>query len=877
MLDSLVKRLSPLSSVCTGLCVLLIAGCGARKSSQGDNTNLPIPPPAKTWTDIPVANPKDRIIIHYHRQDEAYAGVNLWTWDGYNKNSPSPNYFVPAGQDRFGSVFEIDRAKYGESDKIGLIPRIGNNWNQKDGGDKFWYPALGNEVWLVCGQNEVYSNEPDISPKIELAFIDARDRIVLQLNAPAPTDVEAALFADGDLAHPMATATLLQIPANSGSSPSLRLALALSAPLDLAGKKYCVQLKGFGRPVALVPRGVLDDPELYFDADAKLGATYSPASTTFRLFAPTATGVSLVLDDEATGTKGRSTQALKSEPRGIWDLTVQGDLRGKFYAYSLEGPGFDPSREIVDPYAVNAVASTTRGRITDIAAPLQKGPGLAAATDHVIYEMHVRDFSIDPNSGAQHRGLYLGFTEPGTHLPGDASIRTTLDHLVELGVTDVELLPVADFKNDESSPTYNWGYDPMEYFSPEGMYATNPNDDSRVLELAALIEALHSRGIGVIMDVVYNHTADIAPLSSIVPGYYYRHLDNGALANGSRCGNEFRTEAPMGRKLILDSLKFWTKQYGMDGYRFDLMAIIDQETMKEAAQELRAINPNIILYGEPWVPAFSPLSDKSDKSAIRALEPIGAFNDDFRDALHGRPADASTGWMQDGSHREDLKKAMLISDWCATPGQSINYMTCHDDLTLWDKLKISMPGASDELLAGTTKLGFLALLTSEGVPFIQGGTEFSRTKGGDNNSYISPDSVNEIDWSLKKANSGLVAYVRDLIALRKAHPVFRLRTRVDVVSRLRFVDVPSDKVILYTLNGANLPGETWTSTCVVMNSDNSAAVDVALPAGTWSLAVDENGANAGEPSFSGSVHVSPKTGLILWQRGEVSSIDGPGH
>jgi pullulanase len=379
------------------------------------------------------------------------------------------------------------------------------------------------------------------------------------------------------------------------------------------------------------------------------------------------------------------------------------------------------------------------------------------------------------------------------------------------------------------------------------------------------------------MDVVYNHTADIAPLSSIVPGYYYRHLDNGALANGSRCGNEFRTEAPMGRKLILDSLKFWTKQYGMDGYRFDLMAIIDQETMKEAAQELRAINPNIILYGEPWVPAFSPLSDKSDKSAIRALEPIGAFNDDFRDALHGRPADASTGWMQDGSHREDLKKAMLISDWCATPGQSINYMTCHDDLTLWDKLKISMPGASDELLAGTTKLGFLALLTSEGVPFIQGGTEFSRTKGGDNNSYISPDSVNEIDWSLKKANSGLVAYVRDLIALRKAHPVFRLRTRVDVVSRLRFVDVPSDKVILYTLNGANLPGETWTSTCVVMNSDNSAAVDVALPAGTWSLAVDENGANAGEPSFSGSVHVSPKTGLILWQRGEVSSIDGPGH
>ena len=495
-----------------------------------------------------------------------------------------------------------------------------------------------------------------------------------------------------------------------------------------------------------------------------LGAVYTPQATTFRLFAPGAKGVNVVLYDAATGTQGRVENPLKGQD-DFWEGNVAGDLRGKFYVYRLDGPGLDPSREVLDPYAVNAVASSTRGRITELPPPTRPGPRVASATDIVVYEMHVRDFTFAPSSGVQHRGLYLGFTEPDTHLGDDAQIRTALDHLTELGVTHVELLPVQDFENDEARPRFNWGYVTTAFFSPEGMYATNPNDDSRVRELKALIDALHARGIGVIMDVVYNHTAGNAPFQSVAPGYYYRHRPDGGLSNGSGCGNEWSSETPMARRLILDSLKFWTREYGIDGYRFDLMALLDQDTMRQAEHELRAINPNVVLFGEPWTGGDSPLENKTDKSAFHQV-PVGAFNDDFRNALKGSPDGHDPGFIQNGSHRDALENAMRVSDWFATPAQSINYMTCHDNLVLWDKLKASMPNADDRELIETMKLGYLALLTSQGVPYMQGGEEFGRTKGGNNNSYNAPDSVNEVDWSLKRKHFDLFTYVRDAIALR---------------------------------------------------------------------------------------------------------------
>ena len=625
-----------------------------------------------------------------------------------------------------------------------------------------------------------------------------------------------------------------------------------------------------------------------------LGAMYTGAATTFRLFAPDAKTVSVVLYAEASGNEGRTIHPLRRKLNGLWDTTVKGHLIGKFYTYLLDVADTRRRREVLDPYAVNSVASSTRGRITPMTTPVGPGPKLESPTDAIIYEMQVRDFTIDPNSGVKKAGLYLGWTESGTHLSGEgegdetslrqeatarqaasplpmeSQIKTALDHLAELGVTHVELMPVQDFENDETSGAYNWGYITTDFFSPEGMFATNPDDNSRVRELKTLVSALHKHGIGVIMDVVYNHTSGRSPLMAIAPEYYYRRAPNGSLANGSGCGNEVKTEAPMARRLILDSLKYWVKEYGIDGFRFDLMALIDQETIREADRELRKIDPDIILFGEPWTGGQTPLTSKTDKAAIRQV-PVGAFNDDFRNALKGQPDGNEPGWIQNGSKRDALKAAMLVSDWFASPGQSINYMTCHDNLVLWDKLVASMPNADGALRIETMKLGFLTLFTSQGVPFMLGGGEFARTKGGDNNSYESPDSVNEIDWALKKEHLDLFNYVRDVIALRKAHPMFRLRTKSQVQSRVHFVDPPNREVLMFTINGEGVPGETWRRICVILNSADENDAEVTLPSGTWSAALDEGGTvSSSQPSTqnqsqSGKLTVRHKSGIVLYQ------------
>jgi len=599
------------------------------------------------------------------------------------------------------------------------------------------------------------------------------------------------------------------------------------------------------------------------EINSGLGAQFTRQATTFRIFAPTAKSVRVVLYDQAEGDAGRQENALFEKQNGLWELKVSGNLRGRFYTFVLEGPGLEPKREVLDPYATNAVASSMRGRITEMPSPPRPGPPLAAPTDAVIYEMHVRDFTIDPNAGVERGGLYLGWTETKTHLPNDEHIGTALENLTELGVTHVELLPMQDFENDESAGDYNWGYTTNAFFSPEGMFATNPNDDSRVREFKKLVDALHARGIGVIMDVVYNHTSGHAPFFAIAPQYYYRRVPDGSLANGSGCGNEFRSEAPMARKLIIDSLKFWVNEYGIDGFRIDLMALIDQTTMRQAERELRAIKPGLLLYGEPWKAGDSPLRDGTDKEAMRKVKPIGAFNDDFRNALKGYPDGDGPGWIQDGSKRDALKAAMLGTSWLASPAQSINYMTCHDNLVLWDKLEVSMQGASEQLREETMKLGYLALFTSQGVPFIQGGEEFARTKGGNNNSYNAPDSVNQVDWELKATHLDLFHYVRDLIALRRAHPLFRLRTRAQVASHVKFVDSPNEKLLIFTINGIGLPGETWSRACVILNSGSEPA-EVEPSGGNWSLALDAQGA-AQSGLIAGKVTLPPKSGLILYQ------------
>jgi pullulanase len=562
----------------------------------------------------------------------------------------------------------------------------------------------------------------------------------------------------------------------------------------------------------------------------------------------------VVLYDRPTGSAGRRAIPMKPVGKGIWEARVADDLAGEFYLY-----GLDDDREALDIYAINTVASSTRARITDLSKTgnVPAGPRVASPVDMVVYEIHVRDFTMATNSPARpaDRGKYRGFVDAA-------------DYLKELGVTHVQLLPVQDFENDETGTNYSWGYSTVAYNSPEGWYASNPNDDSRLREFKQLVAALHERGIGVIMDVVYNHTANNAPFNALVPRYYYRFRPDGSYANGSGCGNDFRTEAPMARKFVLDSLKYWVTEYGIDGFRFDLMALIDLDTMKDVERELRAIRPDIVLYGEPWGGGGnSPLKQPTNKQTIAGTH-LGAFNDNFRNALVGSPFNRTDpGFIQSGRNPDAVKRSLQGQwrDWGDGPFQVINFLSCHDNYVLYDKLKASRPGASHQDIIEMMKLGYLLLFTAQGVPFIQGGEEFARTKFGNDNSYNAPDRVNEVDWSLKQANHDLFTYVRDLIALRQAHPVFRIRAKEQIAAWMNFPDTGNPNVLMYTCDAGNVDGESWKRVCVIANAADDGNADVKLPEGVWQVAFDSTGAVTGQRTVEGSMPIRHKSGLIIFQ------------
>ncbi|NTU41730.1 MAG: type I pullulanase [Nitrospirales bacterium] len=702
-------------------------------------------------------------------------------------------------------------------------------------------------------------------------FLDAPDRIIVEGSSrmeSVPFRTEDILLTD-DQDQQISIASLALDVASSYS-----IVVMPSIPIDPT-KSYQFGVAGLEGTMAIMPRGVLNDASIFGNPDALMGAEYSRGGTMFRLFAPTANVVELILYESAEADLPVARHSLLRATAGLWEIKVSGDLRGLFYTFRLNGPDMEGDREVLDIYAINAVGG--RGRITALGETnppgweqAQHGPSVASPVDMVIYEMHVRDFTIDPNSGVSQKGLYLGFTETGACLHTEpekqTEIKTGLDHLTELGITHVQLMPVQHFGGPGRDGN-SWGYMTIAFNSPEGWYATNPNDDSRIRELKTLIKALHERGIGVIMDVIYNHTADTASFDRIVPGYYHRYWPDGSRSNGSGVGNEFCSERPMARKFILDSLKYWVVEYGVDGFRFDMMSLTDLETMREIEQALRRIRPDIVLYGEPWKGSGEPFSMTglpTSKENLRAAE-IAAFNDDFRDALKGFPRGEGKGFIQDGSWCDNVVSGLKGSwrSWPLDPFRSINYMSCHDDLVLYDKLKLSMPNATYEQIKEAMKIGYLLLLTAQGIPFIHCGEEFMRTKNGDDNSYKSGDTINQVDWSLKQTNYDLFSHARKLIAIRKEHPVFRLRSASQVVDRLSFMRTP-DSVIGYLLDGAGLSGETWDRVCVLVNP--SGIREVELPAGLWRIGYCSNNALLRRTNIiKGRLRLSDKSGMILYQ------------
>lgn len=583
-----------------------------------------------------------------------------------------------------------------------------------------------------------------------------------------------------------------------------------------------------------------------------LGLNYSPDGSEFVLWAPTATQAHVMLYEAWDSTHGES-YAMTREDRGVWRLSLPGDQAGKLYTYKvLIGTQWN---EAVDPYARAVSVNGDRGAVLDLSSThpsrwTEDKPPFGHPLDAVIYEVHIRDLTIHPSSGVQCKGTYAGACETGTVGPG--GIPTGLDHIAGLGVTHVQLLPVYDYATesvDERSPLdrYNWGYDPKNYNAPEGSYSLDPYDPAtRIRELKTLIQACHDRGLRVIMDVVYNHVYDgyRANLAKLVPGYYMRHKADGSLSNGSGCGNDIASERPMMRKLIVDSVLYWAREYRMDGFRFDLMGLLDLETMNEVRRRLYELDSSIVLLGEGWImPTELASEHRADQANAAKLPGIGQFNDNLRDALKGSTFAEREGGFAGGlpgfgqDVRRGIAGAIAYNDqtkgFALEPVQSVAYVEAHDNHTLWDKLALTNSHEDENRRKRRHLLASAVVMTSQGMAFLHAGQEFFRTKGGDHNSYMAPDSVNWLDWERCAREQAAVNDMRRLIRLRREHPAFRMQTADEIRASLVFEQAVEGCIAFTLRNHAN--HDSCRDLFVVHNANPyTVTVEIPLP-GVWSV------------------------------------------
>ena len=645
-----------------------------------------------------------------------------------------------------------------------------------------------------------------------------------------------------------------------------------------------------GVAVAAMVAFVACDNEATTEKDDNIPTTpiqemcYTPEKTSFELWAPTAESAVVRLYN---GDELAEVVAMQRGDKGLWSAEVEGDKKGMYYAFQVSVDG-NILKETAGIFARALDVNGNRGAIIDMRDTDPKGwsedkrPAVDP-TEIVIYEMHYRDMTAHESAGSSNPGKYIAMAEHGTR--SHEGLATGIDHLREMGVTHIHLLPTADFGSiDESRPTnqYNWGYEPKNYNAPEGTYSTNPADpEARIRELKTLVKAMHDAGLCVVLDVVYNHTTatENCGFELTVPGYFYRMREDGSFADGSGCGNETASEKPMMRKYMVESLEYWVKEYHIDGFRFDLMAIHDIETMNLIRERLEALNPDILLYGEGWA-ASAPLYDESKLAFKRytyQMPGIAAFSDDIRNALRGT-LDLSQGGFIHGveGNKEALKFGIVggvehpevnhsEAAWCAEPRQHISYVTCHDDHNLRDRLEHLSPDASEEERIKMAKLAHFGVFTSQGVPFIFCGEEMYRSKRGEKNTYNMPDEYNAIDWALKSQYGDLVEYCKGLIAMRKEHPAFSLGTAEAVREHLKFIECDNEAAVGFVLD--NLEGIDSAKRIVVLMNGSREGVEFDIPAGSYKWISDGEFVHAkGMGVFncdSGKLNVASISGVIL--------------
>ena len=622
---------------------------------------------------------------------------------------------------------------------------------------------------------------------------------------------------------------------------------------------------------------------------------YSPIETKFTLWAPTAEEVRVLLYDSGNEGSAYQTLSLEMGEDGIWNTSIKEDLKGKFYTFNVKVNG----KWLGDTPGIMAKAVGVNGKraaVIDLRSTDPEGwandvrPLLKDYADIIVYEMHHRDFSLDSVSGIRNKGKFLALTELGTTT--SQGEKTGIDHLKELGVTHVHILPSYDYASvDESKPDkaqYNWGYDPQNYNVPDGSYSTDPyKPDVRIKEFKQMVQALHKAGIRVVLDVVYNHTfnTEESNFERTVPGYFYRQTKDGKPANGSGCGNETASDRAMTRKYMVESVLYWINEYHIDGFRFDLMGIHDIETMNEIRAAVDKIDPSIFIYGEGWA-ASAPQLDQEElamKANIYKMPRIAAFSDEMRDGLRGGWDDDRKGAFLIGQPGHEMsikfglvgavKHPQVINDsvnyskepWALQPTQMISYVSCHDDMCLADRLKATMPDATDEERASLHKLAETFVFTSQGVPFIFAGDEMMRDKKGIHNSYNSPDSINTIDWRNKTIHHNVFDYVRELITLRKNHPAFRMGDADKVRQYMEFLPVEGSNLVAFILKD-NANGDSWKNIIVAFNSRKEPA-KLSIPAGRYTIVCkDGKIKQSGMGQVSGNEIIVPaRSAMIIHQ------------
>ena len=621
-----------------------------------------------------------------------------------------------------------------------------------------------------------------------------------------------------------------------------------------------------------------------------LGPDYTPGGTCLRLWAPTAEAVTVTLYHKGDGGAVLGTEPLVRGAHGVWSIWLPGEQHGRYYTFAVTVNGI--TRETGDPYARAAGVNGVRSMIVDLARTAPSGwerdvrPNIPPA-QRAVWEVSVRDFSQDAASGVRPawRGKYMAFTQQGTTLHGDGIHPTCLNYLKRLGVKYVQLMPIFDFGSvDEAKPLlrqYNWGYDPTNFNVPEGSYSTDPTrGEVRIRECREMIAALHAAGIGVVMDVVYNHTYRTEnPLNNTVPYYFFRQNADGSFSNGSGCGNEFASERPMARRYLIDSILYWAKEYHIDGFRFDLMGLYDAESINAVRAALDALpgGRDILLYGEPWQGGASQLHRYEANKANLAMlnERVGIFCDDTRDAIKGGCFDAREPGYVEGKPGSFWDIGAAVAAWCRSdrlpphaPSQIVSYVSAHDNFTLWDKLlcvRYEKPEftARDTVALAQNRLAAGIYLTSFGLPFMQAGEEFARTKKGVGNSYRSSPALNRLDWNRAEQYHALVDYYRGLLALRAAFPRLGSTDR-HAPEALQFFAL-EQPLVGWTLPAVWGDGAAWSALCVFYNPTETACT-VSLPAGQWKLLSDGTSSSLWRgPSriFTGNAPLAPYSATIL--------------